>query len=167
MATERQIAANRRNAGKSTGPRSRAGKQRARFNAYQHGLTSSLVASAVVARKIERLARKIAGNTKDGSILGHARSAADAEFDLTRVRRVRVALIERAYTIGTLGSCRPFDSAREAERFLDAIVRGKRPTVPNPVDPFATIPADPARAAGADQARPLRNPALSLGATVR
>ena len=142
MATERQIAANRRNAGKSTGPRSRGGKQRARGNAYQHGLTTGLIPSAAFARKIESLARKIAGNTKDEIILGHARSAACAEFDLARVRRVRVALIERAYTIGTLGTSRLFNSAREAERFLGAIVRGKSPTVPNSVDPSATIPAD-------------------------
>ena len=35
-----------------------------------------------------------------------------------------------------------FDSAREAERFLDTIVRGETPTMPNSVDPSATIPAD-------------------------
>jgi hypothetical protein len=63
MATERQIAANRRNAGKSTGPRSRATAlpQRSRGNAYQHGLTTGLISSAAFAQKIERLARKIAG----------------------------------------------------------------------------------------------------------
>ena len=53
MATERQIAANRRNASKSTGPRSRAGKKRARQNAYQHGLTTSLHSSAAVAEQVE------------------------------------------------------------------------------------------------------------------
>jgi hypothetical protein len=39
MASERQIAANRRNARKSTGPRSCAGMKRASRNAYRHGLT--------------------------------------------------------------------------------------------------------------------------------
>jgi hypothetical protein len=142
MATERQIAANRRNAGKSTGPRSRAGKQRARGNAYQHGLTTGLISSAAFAQKIERLARKIAGKTEDEIILMHARNAAYAEFDLARVRRVRVALIGRAYTNGTLGTSRLFNSARGAERFVDEIVSGKSPTVPNSVDPCVTIPAD-------------------------
>jgi hypothetical protein len=42
MASERQIAANRRNARKSTGPRSGAGKKRASRNAYRHGLTLSI-----------------------------------------------------------------------------------------------------------------------------
>ncbi|MGA3041735.1 MAG: hypothetical protein ABSF54_13190 [Bryobacteraceae bacterium] len=38
MATKRQIAANRRNALKSTGPRSENGKAISRFNALRHGL---------------------------------------------------------------------------------------------------------------------------------
>jgi len=38
MATDRQIAANRRNAQKSTGPRTPEGKARSRFNGLKHGL---------------------------------------------------------------------------------------------------------------------------------
>ena len=88
MATERQIAANRRNAGKSTGPRSFAGKKRARQNAYHYGLAVGPTSSAAFAKKAEKLARKIAGYTRDEIILGHARDAAYAELDLARVRRV-------------------------------------------------------------------------------
>ena len=40
MATEKQIAANRRNALMSTGPRSLAGKERSSQNAIKHGLTA-------------------------------------------------------------------------------------------------------------------------------
>ncbi len=40
MATERQIAANRRNAQKSTGPRTPEGKARVRLNALKHGLSA-------------------------------------------------------------------------------------------------------------------------------
>ena len=43
MATENQIAANRRNACKSTGPRTEEGKRRSRQNAFRHGLTSETV----------------------------------------------------------------------------------------------------------------------------
>ena len=39
MSTARQAEANRRNASKSTGPKTEAGKARARQNSYQHGLT--------------------------------------------------------------------------------------------------------------------------------
>ncbi len=40
MATERQIAANRENAQKSTGPKTPEGKDLSRFNAVTHGLTA-------------------------------------------------------------------------------------------------------------------------------
>lgn len=42
MATEKQIAANRRNAQHSTGPRTEAGRTRSRLNAFRHGLTGQL-----------------------------------------------------------------------------------------------------------------------------
>ena len=42
MASEKQIAANRRNATNSTGPRSAAGKTRSSMNALRHGLASAL-----------------------------------------------------------------------------------------------------------------------------
>jgi hypothetical protein len=150
MATERQIAANRRNAGKSTGPRSRAGKKRARQNAYQHGLTTSPHDSATVAKQVERLAREIAGNTDNEIVLQHAREAAQAEIDLARVRRVKVAFIERASAIGTLDRPQIFNSVREASRFLNSIGRGETPTLPDRVDPLSTMPTrEPERTAEA------------------
>jgi len=43
MATEKQIAANRQNAKKSTGPRTEYGKRRSRRNAMRHGLAAETV----------------------------------------------------------------------------------------------------------------------------
>ena len=43
MATEKQIAANRQNAKRSTGPRTDDGKRRSRRNAMRHGLTAETV----------------------------------------------------------------------------------------------------------------------------
>src|SRR5262245_38881078 len=43
MASDRQRTANRRNAARSTGPRTIAGKERSRINALQHGLTAQTV----------------------------------------------------------------------------------------------------------------------------
>ena len=47
MASDRQIAANRRNAEKSTGPQTEYGKQRSRQNALRHGLTARTVIAAI------------------------------------------------------------------------------------------------------------------------
>ena len=41
MASEKQIEANRRNAQKSTGPRTEGGKSRSRMNALRHGFASA------------------------------------------------------------------------------------------------------------------------------
>ena len=58
MASERQIAANRRNARKSTGPRSGAGMKRASRNAYRHGLTLSITSTAASAKQLDKLVRR-------------------------------------------------------------------------------------------------------------
>src|SRR5580658_7416549 len=93
MATERQIAANRRNARKSTGPRSGAGKKRASRSSYRHGLSARIAPGTGRAKRIEQLARQIAGDAADVLSLERARSAAQAEFDLADARQAKVALI--------------------------------------------------------------------------
>jgi hypothetical protein len=102
MASERQIAANRLNARKSTGPLSRAGKRRASRNAYRHGLASSRKPDAAIARKLDQLARQIAGDSNSEIILELARSAAEVEFDLARVRVASVALINGVSAFGAI-----------------------------------------------------------------
>ena len=52
------------------------------------------------AERVEKLARRIAGNTADLATLEHARNAAEAEFELARVRKVKVALIEGMFAFG-------------------------------------------------------------------
>ena len=69
MASARQIAANRANARKSSGPRSAAGKTRSSQNACRHGL-SRRMSGAKFARAVEALAHDIAGDTTDQVTLG-------------------------------------------------------------------------------------------------
>ena len=136
MASERQLAANRRNARKSTGPRSGAGKTRASRNAYRHGLTLSITSTAEYAKQLETLVRKIAGD-KDPVKLERARAIAQADLELTQVRRAKVALIERASAFGELDPPRP--TVSQMIRLLNAFQRG-RLIDPKPIDASATMP---------------------------
>lgn len=94
MVSAAKIAANRRNAQKSTGPRSTAGKARTRHNAFRHGLAISIDHRVTNCPQVEALARRLAENTR-GDDLG-ARLAAEAEFELLRAREAKVALLRRA-----------------------------------------------------------------------
>jgi len=146
VASERQIAANRRNARKSTGPRSSAGKRRTSRNSYRHGLTARLTLSTKRTKRVERLARKIAGNTTDTFLLELARTAAEAEFDLARVRQVKVALIERLCVFGEV------EVPKVTTKTLIAHIRAYEQTgmIPPAVDAAATMPSsEPERLAEA------------------
>ena len=146
MASERQIAANQRNARKSTGPRSGAGKKRASGSAYRHGLTMNITSIAAFAKRLDKLARKIAGNTDDAITLERARAIAQAELELARVRRAKVGLNERASAFGELDP--PRLTVAQMIRLIDAFDRG-RPIVP-PIDASATMPSqEPDRSAEA------------------
>jgi hypothetical protein len=151
MATARQIAANRRNARKSTGPRSNAAKRRTGRNAYRHGLTLGLASSTAFAKRLNRLARRLAGNSKDKIILEYARAAAQAELELARVRQVEVALIECVSALGALDAPPVFGALPEDMRYLKSMLSGGAPpAIPERIDPLATMPTqEPDRTAEA------------------
>ena len=96
MTSETKRAANRRDAVRSTGPRSAAGKKRASQNALRHGLAISLRHDAATRAEIERMAKLICGD--GASRLKHelALVIAESEIVLQRARMARVAIIERA-----------------------------------------------------------------------
>lgn len=92
MTTPRQTAANRRNAARSTGPKSAAGKARSSQNALRHGLSARLGAGADPDPRVEGLAREIAGEGACLAELTEARVIADATLKLTRIGRLRADL---------------------------------------------------------------------------
>jgi hypothetical protein len=94
MATERQIAANRRNALKSTGPKSEAGKKRSSGNAYRHGL-SVPPSVAETEAQLEELSRGLAADATGPKVLSLLKTAAGAQIDLARVRSIHTAMAER------------------------------------------------------------------------
>src|SRR4051794_30563398 len=68
MATDRQIAANRRNGALSRGPKTAAGKARSSRNALKHGLAIPITRDRATARKIQRAARQMASSAVGDSI---------------------------------------------------------------------------------------------------
>jgi hypothetical protein len=151
MASDRQIQANRRNARDSTGPRSSSGKKRASQNAFRHGLTTRL-SGPEFARAVETLARQIAGDSEDKITIERARDAAEAELELARVRRVKVALIERVTAFGRFGVPKRFAPKDEVAWILlqdfGATLWNGRPKFA--VDPLPAMPSqEPQRTAEA------------------
>jgi hypothetical protein len=94
MPSARQIAANRKNAKKSTGPRSEAGREASRRNARRHGLAVAIRSDSAFHDEIECLAKVLALSCGLETVDERAREAAAAEIDLLRIRKMRIWLLE-------------------------------------------------------------------------
>ena len=92
MATDRQIAANRRNGSLGRGPKTSAGKARSSRNALKHGLSIPVNRDKTLGRQIEVLARILA-QSEAGNVFGQARAAAEAELELARARAALEAVL--------------------------------------------------------------------------
>ena len=138
MASEKQIAANRANAKKSTGPRTPAGRAKSSRNAYRHGLSVPMQPDP---QAVEALAQAIAGETAGEVQLRAARALAEAQLELKRIRATRVAAIptelDRMLNPRTLAGLCAFDRyerlaasrRKAARRWLDEITGSHRVTL--------------------------------------
>jgi len=90
MASEKQIAANRANAKKSTGPRTAVGRAKSSRNSYRHGLSLPMQPDS---HAVDALAKAIAGESASEVQLRAARAVAEAQLELKRIRATRVAAI--------------------------------------------------------------------------
>jgi hypothetical protein len=97
MPSERKIAANRSNAKKSTGPRSKAGRQASRRNALRHGLAIDIRTDPAYHDDIEQLAKMMSRASGRQSVSDSARDVAEAVLDLSRIRKIRASLFETIY----------------------------------------------------------------------
>ena len=94
MASARQIAANRKNAEKSTGPTSQAGRTRSAKNALQHGLAST---DSPFRHEIEGFARLLSRKTPQANPTFASVEAAHAQITLLQVRKVKAAIFDRFF----------------------------------------------------------------------
>jgi hypothetical protein len=152
MASEAQIAANRRNAQNSTGPRSASGKTRASRSVLRHGLSQPMSGLAFT-REVEALARQIARDPADKIEMVSARQVAETLLALEQVQRVKMTLIERIAALGRLDPHNPFRTSKDeaawaAQHFLGMKLGNIRPKYA--LDPLPPLPAEePARTAEA------------------
>jgi hypothetical protein len=89
MATEKQIAANRANALRSTGPKTIVGKLKSSRNAFKHGLSAQLIVDPLAVAKIDVITRKLVGASVSQNRVTLALDFASAQIDLLRIRSAR------------------------------------------------------------------------------
>ena len=106
MATDRQIAANRRNGALSRGPKTAAGKARSSRNALKHGLAIPISRDRATARKIRRAARQM---SPSGDATRNTEIAVEAHFELARVRAALEAVVARM-SISHMSNAGPGDT---------------------------------------------------------
>jgi hypothetical protein len=97
MPSDKKIAANQKNAKKSTGPLSKAGRDASRSNALRHGLVIPIGIDPAFHDDIVKLAKVLSFSIGTQTVSEHAREAAEAELDLARIRKIRAWLFKTLY----------------------------------------------------------------------
>lgn len=107
MTSAAQIAANRANAKRSTGPRTEAGKAAAAGNAVQHGLTAAhVLLPDESVEEFERFREEMLADLAPNSALQNvlASRIISASWRLRRVDRVRADVMSSGMNSGALSS---------------------------------------------------------------
>ncbi len=118
MATEKQIAANRANAKRSTDPKTVAGKSKSSRNAFRHGLSLPFRLDMATSEKADAIARLLTRDPDDEEQLTAATEVAQAQLELLRIRAVRAKVMaEVDLTSGNLEHLRRLAALDRYERF--------------------------------------------------
>jgi len=95
MSSAKQIAANRKNAQKSKGPRTAAGKARASRNSRKHALCTISRNNPLYAPRIEAIARAICSEATNAELWEQAMIVGECTTVLACAQAERIALIEQ------------------------------------------------------------------------
>jgi hypothetical protein len=93
MATEKQIAANRANAKRSTGPKTEDGRRASSRNALRHGMCRDLPVDESNPTKVDNLVRALTPQEAPGDQIAAARQIALIQLELSRIRSFRTTWI--------------------------------------------------------------------------
>jgi hypothetical protein len=91
MTADRKAVSNRKNAQRSTGPRSELGRRHSRRNALRHGLAIAIGSDLSFHEDIDVLAMALMGSRREQNVGEFARQVAEAEMDLLRIRKLRAS----------------------------------------------------------------------------
>jgi hypothetical protein len=122
VTSTRKLEANRRNAARSTGPRTPGGKLRSRQNARRHGLATPVENDSEVKASIERVGAILAEGGDDFLHFEKMRTIAECHFDLRRIRAARYDVFLR---LGDVENASRKD-LETASRAMDSISRYER-----------------------------------------
>ena len=105
MTINRKTFSNRRNAAKSTGPRSIAGKERSSLNAVSHGLSAQHLVDDAARNSIANLTKLLVQGSEDDPVMNRlAGEAAEAQVMLERLRLLRIRAWENDFVVVDLAT---------------------------------------------------------------
>jgi|RhiMetdeSRZDD1v2_1073273.scaffolds.fasta_scaffold07499_2 hypothetical protein len=116
MTSETKIASNRRNAKKSTGPKTTRGKSRASANAWRHGWAVVKRNDSTLSLDVERMATAICSQGATAALYHQAVIIAECQIFLHKLRAARVTLQKHS----KIGSA-PDQPRADSKSFMEAL----------------------------------------------